>query len=177
MKKSILTVIILSLLSGSAFASQNKSAISNAQDYQPGAMNNKDRLADIDPNYELTMPSEKPGYTQYDNPYMSEKGTYSTYVKPNPNDEIHVADKGSLKVVHGQGGTIITEYTTKNGENSFTVMCGYTSGPAYWADSKPAQVCKDAQALAIALKAKGEWKVNPMAHSIPPAKITAESSL
>ncbi|MGR5000539.1 hypothetical protein [Vibrio celticus] len=58
MKKSILAVVILSLVAGSVFANGQ----SNAHNYQPGATNNSERLADIDPNYELTLPSEKEGY-------------------------------------------------------------------------------------------------------------------
>ena len=170
MKKSIIATIILGLVSGGVLAS-------NAHNYQPGATNNTEHLADIDPNYKLTMPSEKAGYTSHNNPYMSEGGTYTTYDKPNPSDNIHIADKGSMKLTHAQGGGVMTEYTTKGGENTFTVMCGYTSGPAFWADGKPANVCKEAQALAIALKAKGEWKMNPMIHTIPEPKITSESSL
>lgn len=169
MKKSILTTIILSLACGSVWANGQ----SNAHDYHPGATNNQERIGDINPNYELTYPSEKEGYTQYDNPYMSDGGTYSTYEKRNPGDAKHVADKGSLKITHAQGGVVMADYTTKNGENRFSVMCGYTSGPSYWADSKPGDVCKDAQALAIALEKKGEWQVNPMKYTTPPAKIPA----
>ncbi|CAH6957773.1 exported hypothetical protein [Vibrio chagasii] len=55
MKKSILAVVILSLVAGSVFANGQ----SNAHNYQPGATNNSERLADIDPNYELALPSEK----------------------------------------------------------------------------------------------------------------------
>ncbi|WP_261816999.1 hypothetical protein [Vibrio gallicus] len=168
MKKSLISAAILTLVSGSVFAN----GMSNAHDYHPGATDNMERLAPIDPNYELTLPSEKEGYTMYDNQYMSDGGTYSTYVKPNPNDDVHVADEGSLKVTHGQGGLIQTEYTTKNGANHFSVMCGYTSGPAYWADSKPVNVCKDAQALAQALEAKGEWQEHPMQYTVAPPKIT-----
>lgn len=175
MKKSIVAVVILGLVSGSAIANGNGE--SNAHNYQPGGSNNKERLADIDPNYQLTMPSDKEGYTDRDNPFMSESGTYTTYVKPNPNDSVHVADKDSMKLTHAQGGGIMTEYTTKNGENTFTVMCGYTSGPSYWADSKPANVCKEAQKLAVALKAQGQWEMKPMIHTIPTPNITAESSL
>ncbi|MEZ8823688.1 hypothetical protein AB6E04_04955 [Vibrio amylolyticus] len=174
MKKSIIATVVLALVSSTAFASAQETTISNAQDYHPGAINNQDRLGNIDPNYQLTMPSEKEGYTMYDNPYMSEKGTYSTYEKPNPGDDRHVADAGSLKITHGQGGVIMTDYTTKNGENAFSVMCGYTSGPSYWADSKPANVCKDAQALAIALEAKGEWEEKPMTYTIAPARISID---
>ncbi len=170
MKKSIITSIILGLASGAVFAN----GPSNAHDYHPAATNNQERIADIDPNYQLTYPSEKEGYTAYDNPYMADGGTYTTYVKPNPEDAQHVADPGSLVITHGQGGTIITEYTIKDGQHTFTVMCGYTSGPAYWADGKPAQVCKDAQALAKALEKKGQWKQNPMIYTTPPAKIPAE---
>ncbi|WP_258184205.1 hypothetical protein, partial [Vibrio splendidus] len=141
MKKSILAVVILSLVSASVFANGQ----SNAHNYQPGATNNSERLADIDPNYELTLPSEKEGYTMYDNQSMSDGGTYTTYVKPNPSDAMHVADEGSLKITHGEGGVIMTEYTTKNGQHTFSVMCGYTSGPSYWADGKPAKVCEEAQ--------------------------------
>lgn len=166
----MIATIILGLVSGSVLANSS----SNAHDYQPGATNNQERIGDIDPHYELTYPSAKEGYTQYDNQFMSDGGTYSTYEKRNPADTMHVADQGSLKITHGQGGVVMTDYTTKNGENRFSVMCGYTSGPAYWADSKPANVCKEAQALAIALKAKGEWKQNPMAYTLPPAKIVIE---
>lgn len=168
MKKSLIATVLLTLVSGTAFANGQ----SNAHDYHPGATNNQERLAPIDPDYDLVLPSNKEGYTMYDNQFMSDGGTYSTYVKPNPTDDIHVADKGSLKVTHGQGGLIQTEYTTKNGQNSFSVMCGYTSGPSYWADSKPANVCKDAQALAQALEAKGEWEENPMSYTLPPQRIT-----
>ncbi|WP_241910231.1 hypothetical protein [Vibrio splendidus] len=70
MKKSILAVVILSLVSASVFANGQ----SNAHNYQPGATNNSERLADIDPNYELTLPSEKEGYTMYDNQSMSDGG-------------------------------------------------------------------------------------------------------
>ncbi|MFA0088177.1 hypothetical protein ACE1OE_15760 [Vibrio sp. E150_011] len=167
MKKSIITVVILTIVSGSAFAAGQ----SNAHDYRPGATNNQERLAAIDPNYELTLPSEKEGYTMYDNQYMSDGGTYTTYVKPNPTDELHVADKGSLKITHGQGGSIMTDYTTKNGTNAFSVMCGYTSGPSFWADGKPANVCKDAQALAVSLEAEGKWEVNPMVYTVAPPSI------
>ncbi len=170
MKKSIIAVVILSLFSGMALANNQ----SNAQDYHPGATNNSQRLVDIDPNYELTLPSEKEGYTMYDNQYMSDLGTYSTYVKPNPSDDLHVADEGSLKVTHGEGGVIMTEYTTKNGQHAFSVMCGYTSGPSYWAEGKPANVCKDAQALAVALEAKGEWEMNRMAYTVAPARIVVD---
>lgn len=172
MKNSIIATIILSLISGSVFAKNNNS--SNAYDYQPGATNNQERIADIDPDYQLTYPSEKEGYTQYNNPFMSDGGMYTTYEKPNPGDAMHIADKGSLKITHGQGGVIMTDYTTKNGENRFSVMCGYTSGPSYWADSNPANVCKDAQALAIALEAKGQWEMKPMIYTLPPAAITVD---
>lgn len=168
MKKSLIATVILTMVSGTAFASGQ----SNAHDYHPGATNNQERLAPIDPDYDLVLPSEKEGYTMYDNQYMSDGGTYSTYEKPNPTDDVHVADEGSLKITHGQGGLIQTEYTTKNGQNAFSVMCGYTSGPSYWADSKPANVCKDAQALAKALEAKGQWKEHPMAYTLPPQRIT-----
>lgn len=167
MKKSIITVFILITVSGSAFAAGQ----SNAHDYRPGATNNQERLTGIDPDYELTLPSEKEGYTMYDNQYMSDGGTYTTYQKPNPTDERHVADKGSLKITHGQGGGIMTEYTIKNGTHTFSVMCGYTSGPSFWADGKPANVCKDAQALAVNLEAEGKWEVNPMAYTVAPASI------
>ncbi|OIQ26455.1 hypothetical protein [uncultured Vibrio sp.] len=170
MKKTIIATLVLALASSTAFANGQ----SNAHDYQPGATNNTERLADIDPNYELTLPSEKEGYTMYDNPYMSDGGTYSTYVKPNPTDDTHVADDGSLKITHGEGGVILTEYTTKNGQDAFSVMCGYTSGPSFWADGKPANVCKDAQALAIALEAKGEWEMKPMTYTAPPARIVVD---
>ncbi|MPW37341.1 hypothetical protein [Vibrio sp. B1Z05] len=170
MKKSLIAAVVLTLVSGTAFANNQ----SNAHDYHPGATDNQQRLAPIDPNYELTLPSEKKGYTMYDNQYMSEGGTYSTYEKPNPTDDIHVADAGSLKVTHGQGGVIQTQYTTKNGQNTFSVMCGYTSGPAYWADGKPVNVCKEAQALAQALEAKGEWKQNKMTYTLPPQRIVID---
>ncbi|MEZ9912951.1 hypothetical protein AB4346_09050 [Vibrio breoganii] len=170
MKKTIISAAILALVSGSVFAN----GISNAHDYHPGATDNMERLDPVDPNYELTLPSEKEGYTQYDNQFMSDGGTYSTYVKPNPGDTVHVADEGSVKITHGQGGMIQTEYTTKNGANTFSVMCGYTSGPSYWADSKPANVCKDAQVLAQALEAKGEWEENPVVYTVPPARIKVD---
>ncbi|MEC7307329.1 hypothetical protein [Vibrio crassostreae] len=170
MKKSILAVVILSLVSASVFANGQ----SNAHNYQPGATNNSERLADIDPNYELTLPSEKEGYTMYDNQYMSDGGTYTTYVKPNPSDAMHVADEGSLKITHGEGGGIMTEYTIKDGQHAFSVMCGYTSGPSFWADGKPAKVCEEAQALALALEAKGEWEMKQMAYTIAPARIVVD---
>lgn len=170
MKTSIIATVILALTSASVWANGQ----SNAHDYHPGATNNQERLAPIDPDYKLTLPSEKEGYTMYDNPYMSDGGTYSTYEKPNPTDAVHVADEGSLVITHGQGGVILTEYTTKNGTNKFSVMCGYTSGPAFWAEGKPANVCKDAQALAIALEAKGQWQMKPMAYTIAPPRIKVQ---
>lgn len=171
MKKSLLTMVILGLVSGSVLANGQ----SNAHDYQPGATNNSERLSDMDPDYELTLPSEKKGYTSYDNTFISDGGTYTTYVKPNPSDATHVADEGSMKLTHAQGGGIMTEYTTGNGADTFTVMCGFTSGPSFWSDSKPANVCKDAQALAVALEAKGEWEMKQMNYTIPPEKISSDS--
>lgn len=172
MKTSIIATMILVLTSSTAFANGNKQ--SNAHDYHPGAIDNQNRLADINPNYELTYPSEKEGYTMYDNKYISEGGTYTTYEKPNPTDVKHIADKGSLKVIHGQGGMVITEYTIKGGQHAFTVMCGYTSGPSYWAEGKAGNVCKDAQALAKALEEKSQWKQNPMVYTKAPDRILAE---
>lgn len=171
MKKSIIATLILGLASGSALANSQAAGKSNAHDYLPGATNNTERLGDIDPNYQLTLPSERTGYTAYDNPYMSEQGTYTDYHKPNPSDPVHVADPGSIKVTHGPGGLVSTQYTTKGGEFTFSVMCGYTSGPAYWSDGKPAEVCKQAQAMAKDLEDKGKWHEKRMVYTVAPAKI------
>ncbi|RJG42618.1 hypothetical protein [Motilimonas pumila] len=176
MKKPIIATLILGLAAGSALANSQTPGQSNAHDYHPGAINNTERLGEIDPNYRLTLPSERDGYTAYDNPYMAEQGTYSDYHKPNPSDPAHVADPGSIKITHGPGGLVSTEYTIKNGEFSFSVMCGYTSGPAYWSDSKPAEVCQQAQAMAKDLEAKGKWHEKRMAYTVAPAKIKVDTS-